>query len=61
MSACYHPDDMDEATSIMFRELSPEEEKEFFDYARENDPDMAKWEIFHPACRKVWRERGFQP
>jgi hypothetical protein len=60
MSACsYHPDD--EMTPL-FRELTPEEEKGFADYARENDPpDMAKWEIYHPACRKVWRERGFKP
>lgn len=54
----YHPDDV---MTCLFRNLTPQEEKAFFQHARDNDPDMSKWNIFHPACRKVWRERGFAP
>jgi hypothetical protein len=57
----YHPDDFD-LSDILFRELTKEEENEFFQYARDNDPpNIANWEIYHPACRKIWRERGICP
>lgn len=54
----YHPDD--KMTSL-FRTLTPEEESAFAEHARLTDPNMDQWELFHPACRKVWRERGFAP
>ena len=45
---------------MYFIELTPEEEVEFIKYANENDPDMDKWDVYHPVCRKVWEERGFR-
>lgn len=59
MNICkYHPDD---EMNGMFKELTEEEEQQFAEYARANDPEMGGWPIYHPACRKVWRERGFKP
>lgn len=46
---------------MMFRQLNEKESKEFQQWARENDPDMDKWEIYHPVCRAIWMERGFFP
>ena len=46
---------------IMFRELPEEDIERFETYARENDPDLAKWDLYHPVCRRVWLERGFRP
>jgi hypothetical protein len=46
---------------MIFRELSEEEVQEFQDYAREHDPEEGKWSIYHPVCREVWVERGFDP
>jgi len=46
----------------LFRQLSPEEEQTFREYAEQNDPpDMAKWDIYHPVCRQVWEARGISP
>lgn len=47
--------------TVLFRELTEQEEEQFFEFARTHDPDMSQWEMTHPACRKVWRERGFKP
>jgi hypothetical protein len=35
----------DDEMTVLFRELTDKEDEQFF----------------HPACRKVWRERGFYP
>jgi len=46
----------------MFRDLSPEEEQEFRQWARENDPpNLQSWEIYHPVCRDEWMKRGIKP
>jgi hypothetical protein len=59
MSYNYHPDDI---MSPLFRELSPEEEQEFENWAETNPPpNMKLWEIYHPACRKIWRKQGISP
>lgn len=48
--------------SGMFRDLSPSEEEEFRQYARDNDPEnMEHWEIYHPVCRDEWTKRGIKP
>lgn len=44
---------------MIFRTLSSEEEKEFRDYAKTNDPEPGKWSIYHPVCREEWTKRGF--
>lgn len=43
----------------MFKELTPEQELEFRQYAM-NDrcPDLDKWEIYHPVCRDQWRKNA---
>lgn len=47
---------------MIFRTLSPEEEEEFRQYARDNNPpDLNKWDIYHPVCRDEWRKRGIFP
>ncbi len=47
---------------VQFRELTLEEEREFFKYAEENDPaDLSQWEAYHPTCRRTWIARGIQP
>lgn len=47
---------------MIFRELTPEEEKDFREYAEANDPpDLASWELYHPVCREVWIKRGVGP
>ena len=47
---------------MLFRTLTPDEEKEFRQYATDNDPpDLAKWDIYHPICREVWLKRGIAP
>jgi hypothetical protein len=47
---------------LLFRELTPEEEKEFREYAEANDPpDLKSWELYHPVCREVWIKRGVGP
>ena len=43
------------------RALTDEEEEEFREYARTHDPLAGSWVIYHPVCRKVWRDRGFGP
>ncbi len=46
----------------LFRHLNPEEEEQFRQYARDNDPpDITKWEIYHPVCREEWEKRGIHP
>ena len=46
----------------MFRDLSPEEEQEFRQWARENDPpELKNWEIYHPVCRDEWMKLGIKP
>lgn len=47
---------------MLFRDLSPEEETEFREYAQENDPpNLGRWEIYHPVCREEWTKRGLAP
>jgi len=46
---------------ILFRTLTAKEVEEFERYAREHDPDPKKWRIYHPACRRVWTNRGLGP
>jgi hypothetical protein len=47
---------------MIFRELNPQEVKEFEEYAQQNDPpSMSSWELYHPVCREVWIARGFAP
>lgn len=41
-----------------FRELTPKEEEEFRQYARDHKPDMEKWGIYHPVCRREWIKIG---
>jgi hypothetical protein len=46
---------------MLFKVLNPEEEKEFREYAQENDPpDLQSWDIYHPVCREEWEKRGIQ-
>ncbi len=45
----------------MFRQLNPTEEQEFRTYARENPPNLGKWELYHPICRDEWIKRGIHP
>ena len=48
--------------SGLFRNLTPNEVKEFQDYAIRNDPpDLKEWDIYHPVCREVWCKRGKCP
>ena len=48
--------------SVLFRDLSYEEEAEFRQWARENDPpNLERWEIYHPVCREEWMRRGIRP
>jgi hypothetical protein len=47
---------------MIFRELNPQVEQEFREYARENDPlDINNWEAYHPICREEWIKRGIKP
>ena len=47
---------------MLFKTLTIGEEKQFRDYARDNEPpDMASWEVYHPVCREVWTARGIGP
>ena len=45
---------------MYFLDLNEEQTLEFQKYAQENDPDMSKWEIYHPVCRAEWEKRGFK-
>lgn len=47
--------------NFMFRDLTDAEEEQFRQYAREHDPDLSKWEIFHPICRDEWEKLGKGP
>jgi hypothetical protein len=48
--------------NVLFSMLSPEQEKEFREYARTTDPpDITKWELYHPVCRQEWEARGISP
>lgn len=47
---------------MLFRELSAVEDAQFRDYASKNDPpNLADWDIYHPVCREVWTARGITP
>jgi hypothetical protein len=44
------------------RALDDEEEAQFRQYARENDPpEDTSWAILHPVCREEWVKRGLTP
>ena len=46
----------------LFKELTPEEELETREYARDTDPpNLEHWEIYHPVCREEWMKRGIKP
>lgn len=43
----------------LFRELSPEEEQDFRQMAREHNPsEYRNVELLHPVCRDEWRKLG---
>ncbi len=47
---------------FLFRKLSPQEEEQFRQHARENDPpNLAHWNVYHPVCREEWTKRGIVP
>ena len=47
---------------MIFRDLTPEEEREFQAYATANPPpNLEDWELYHPACRDVWCTQGRCP
>ena len=47
---------------VEFRVLSQEEEQDFRQWARENDPPrLDRWNIYHPVCREEWVLRGIKP
>ena len=47
---------------LLDRSLTNEEEQEFREYARQNDPpDMKCWTLYHPVCREEWMKRGIAP
>ena len=49
-------------TGLLDRSLTDDEEVTFEQYARDNDPpDLGKWELYHPVCRRVWIARGIHP
>ena len=48
------------STSGWHRELTPEEAKEFEEYAHTHMPGRADWSVFHPVCRRVWWELACQ-
>lgn len=45
-----------------FRSLTDDEEEEFKQSARDNDPAPRPWgwDMYHPVCRAVWSERGLE-
>lgn len=45
---------------MYFRDLNEAETLEFQQYAETHDPDMEKWDIYHPVCRAIWEQRGFK-
>lgn len=45
----------------LFKSLTDAEEEQFKQYAREHDPDLAKWDILHPVCRAEWVRLGKGP
>jgi hypothetical protein len=49
----------------LFKSLTLQEENEFREYARKNDPPYSpssqSWEVFHPVCREEWLKRGLTP
>lgn len=47
--------------SYMFRGLTDAEERQFEVYAETHDPDLTKWDILHPVCRRVWVAAGKGP
>mgnify|MGYP001618320862 CR=1 FL=1 len=46
---------------LLFRSLTDAEEAEFIHYAETHDPDLTKWEIMHPVCRRTWSALGKGP
>ena len=43
----------------MFQILDEEKEKDYREWARENDPpNMENWMVYHPVCREEWEKRG---
>jgi len=52
------------SNNVLFRDLTDEEEEQFREYARNNDPpgvpSSERWWIFHPVCREEWENRGIK-
>ena len=49
------------SNNFMFRSLTDEEEEQFRQHARENDPPAGtSWSILHPVCQEEWRKRGLK-
>lgn len=47
---------------FLFRDLDDNEEQQFREWARINDPpDLKSWELYHPVCRDEWEKRGIKP
>jgi len=46
-----------------FRSLNDQEEQEFRQDARDNDPEPRPWgwALYHPVCREEWLARGLVP
>ena len=44
--------------SKVHRNLNDKEEAEFRKHARENPPNMANWDLYHPVCRDEWLRCG---
>ena len=41
----------------MFRDLNDEEEAQFRQYARDNQPNQNEMESYHPVCRDEWSKQ----
>ena len=44
-----------------FRPLDDTEEADFEAHARSTPPDLTKWDLMHPVCRRVWAALGQAP
>ena len=51
-----------ESNHFLFRSLNDDEEEDFRQYARDNDPEnMDDWSLYHPVCREEWSKRLLVP
>ena len=40
------------------RDFTDEEEAEFRKHAKENSPNVANWDLYHPVCKDEWLRCG---